>query len=58
MTRFEIEFSYNEPRWGTIEIEAATKEDAEVEAENHIALSYPEAVDVSIDSVVEFEVQA
>lgn len=51
---FEVDFTYDEPRWGTIEgIEEKSKEDAEEFALKQIDLLYPEAIDVEITEVRE-----
>lgn len=50
---FKVDFTYNEPRWGDVEVPVDTKDDAEYEALMYIKDIYPEAIDVEITSIKE-----
>lgn len=51
MTKYVVDFSYIAPLWGSIELDAIDKEDAEGQAKAEIGRNYPEALDVTIDEV-------
>ena len=53
MTKYKVEFSYNVPEWGDVELDAESEDEATSDAERHILMSFPEAIDVSIDKVEE-----
>jgi hypothetical protein len=55
MTMYEVEFAYNVPEWSTVELDAATKEDAELEADTIIKDLYPEAINIEILGVKEIK---
>lgn len=52
---YEVEFAYNVPEWSTVELDAATKEDAELEADTIIKDLYPEAINIEILGVKEIK---
>lgn len=47
---YEVDFSYTEPVFGTIELNA-DEESVREEALTHIRMSYPEAEDIEIQDV-------
>ena len=47
MSLYEIDFTFTEPGYGTIEL-TAEAEEVEEEALKHIQMSYPEAEDIEI----------
>jgi len=51
MKMFNIEFSYNEPRWGDAQIPAETEQEARDEFDLYIKEFYPEAVDIEVTSI-------
>lgn len=50
MSMYEIDFTFTEPSWGTIDL-AADEETVREEALAHIRMSYPEAEDIEITEV-------
>ncbi len=51
MTKYQIEYSYQVPEWGTIELNADNKDEAEGLAYIEIKQLFPEVLDVQVDSV-------
>jgi hypothetical protein len=53
--QYEVDFSYVEPRWGQVEINADDADTAEADALDYIKKFYPEALDIKIDAVKEIK---
>ncbi len=51
--KYEVDFSYVEPRFGQVETDADAKENAEADALDYIKQFYPEAMDIKIEAVRE-----
>jgi len=51
--KYLIEGSYNIPEWFDIELDADSREEAEQEALRNIEMSYPEALDITVEEVKE-----
>lgn len=50
---YDVEFSYNLPEWGNVELDADNPEDADRLAFDYIRNSFPDAVNIEITSVRE-----
>jgi len=55
MTLYKVDYSYMEPGWDDILVEADTKEEAKEIATQRIAQAYPEAQDFEIVEVEEIK---
>lgn len=55
MSKYEVDYSYDEPRLSFVEVYAKDADDAEYEAEVLIRTSYPEAINIEIIEVREIE---
>jgi hypothetical protein len=51
MAMYQVDFEYNLPEFGTVELEADSEEEAEELAKEQFVEMYPEAVDLEIIGV-------
>lgn len=53
MAFYQVNFAYKIEEWGTIELEADNVEQADELGREHVYATYPEATDITVDSVKE-----
>jgi len=53
MTRYEVNFSYKLPEWGTVTLEAKDLQEAEELALEYVEESYPDVEDIEVDVIRE-----
>lgn len=52
---FDVEFKYNLPEWGNVELEATDVDEAAVMAEQYVKDTFLDAMDIEITSVREMK---
>lgn len=53
MTKYSIDFTYNEPGWGNVELDAEDRDQAEFEGLNYVRDTHPDVQSVEITSIKE-----
>lgn len=56
MTNYAVDFSYKIEEYGVVEMEADNIEQAEDFAREYVSETYPDVMDVNIDSIKELKV--
>lgn len=55
MAFYEIDFTYDVEEFGTVTLEAASLEDAEIEAKDYVRETYRDVKNIQIDELKEIE---